>query len=203
MAVIACDMASRTSALLCLALAVACGDDSTGTTAGGSGTTASASSSDSGTPPGTTGGAATGSGGAEGSTGAPPADSSTSAPGTDSGSDSTGAGTTGSDESSGGSTDEGSSSGSSSGGEESSSSSDSGMVGPGECNETLGAPCGFGMYCDYPDDMCGEGLNGTCMPSSDFCPAIFDPHCGCDGVTHGNVCEAGGAGTDVAHPGPC
>ena len=74
---------------------------------------------------------------------------------------------------------------------------------PGECNEVMGVACGAGQFCDYPDDLCGTGANGTCMVSPMFCPLIFDPHCGCDGITHGNDCEANAFGTDIDYPGAC
>jgi hypothetical protein len=76
-------------------------------------------------------------------------------------------------------------------------------VAPGECNEMLGVPCAVGQFCDYPDAMCGAGANGTCLPAPGICPLIFDPQCGCDGVTHSNECIANGAGTDVDYAGPC
>ena len=86
---------------------------------------------------------------------------------------------------------------------DSGSSSGGGGVGPGECNETLGVTCAAGSFCDYPDDLCGTGANGVCTPAGGICPAIFDPHCGCDNVTHSNECVANGNGTDIASPGPC
>ena len=36
-----------------------------------------------------------------------------------------------------------------------------------------------------------------------FCITLYDPVCGCDGVTYGNACEAGCYGVEVACEGPC
>ncbi len=35
------------------------------------------------------------------------------------------------------------------------------------------------------------------------CPAVYDPVCGIDGMTYGNACEAGCAGVQILHEGPC
>ncbi len=77
-----------------------------------------------------------------------------------------------------------------------------------ECVEICG---GFsGIQCSDPDDFCKLDIGecccdffGVCTPFPTACPAIFDPVCGCDGVTYGNECEAGRAGVSVEHLGPC
>ena len=105
-----------------------------------------------------------------------------------------------------------SSSGTSTGGDDMSDSSSSGSsedstTGPvipeGMCNEMLNVGCGGNEWCDYPDDLCGAGMNGVCMPQPMVCNLIFAPHCGCDGADHSNACVANANGTDIDHPGNC
>ncbi|MGH8519053.1 MAG: DUF6748 domain-containing protein [Panacagrimonas sp.] len=65
--------------------------------------------------------------------------------------------------------------------------------------------CARNEWCDFPKgSMCGAADEpGICQPRPDACILIFDPVCGCDGITYGNACEAAAAGTDVVHNGPC
>lgn len=76
------------------------------------------------------------------------------------------------------------------------------------CGGFAGFTCRLGQYCHYPLDptgvSCGaaDGL-GQCENIPDVCPAIDAPVCGCDGVTYSSDCNAAGAGTSVAHDGPC
>ena len=79
----------------------------------------------------------------------------------------------------------------------------------GECGRVCGGlgphpPCPDGTFCKYPEGICGDGtFQGLCSPIPDACPDVWDPVCGCDGVTYGNECESDSAGASVAHRGEC
>jgi hypothetical protein len=71
----------------------------------------------------------------------------------------------------------------------------------GEDSCTSNDCCDIGSYCEKGEDDC-DGI-GSCVLLNDICPRIFDPWCGCDGVTYGNRCMAGAAGVNVVHRGEC
>lgn len=72
------------------------------------------------------------------------------------------------------------------------------------CGGFTGEPCPVGEVCILPPGHCdGADVPGECVPIPDACPAIWDPVCGCDGVTYSNVCEAIAAGTQIDHEGSC
>ena len=55
---------------------------------------------------------------------------------------------------------------------------------------------------------CEEEPIDACIDESQVCltcacPAVFDPVCGCDGVTYGNSCEAGIKGLTSYTAGAC
>ncbi len=65
-------------------------------------------------------------------------------------------------------------------------------------------PCEPDEFCDVPPGTCGDpSVIGVCRPIPSGCPNVWDPVCGCDGVTYGNACEAHAAGVSIAHPGEC
>ena len=73
---------------------------------------------------------------------------------------------------------------------------------PGECVEV----CRTNEDCN-PEDYClfeeCAAQSGTCQPRPDACPDLWDPVCGCDGVSYSNRCEAARAGISVDYPGAC
>ena len=57
------------------------------------------------------------------------------------------------------------------------------------------------MYCRKEIGECDDV--GTCQTKPDACYDLWDPVCGCDGVTYGNDCDAAAAGVSVDYKGEC
>ncbi len=73
------------------------------------------------------------------------------------------------------------------------------------CGGFTGYRCEPGEFCKFPDGICSDATDhtGVCTPIPNACPEVYDPVCGCDGVTYGNACEADRAAVSVKHPGVC
>ncbi len=73
-----------------------------------------------------------------------------------------------------------------------------------DCGGLAGVGCDVGEYCKFDVGSCGQGdQSGVCEAIPDGCDAVFDPVCGCDGVTYGNECFAHQAEMSIDHAGPC
>jgi Kazal-type serine protease inhibitor domain len=75
------------------------------------------------------------------------------------------------------------------------------------CGGRGGGTCASGEYCNYtPAAICGRAdATGTCtkIPKNSACDAVYDPVCGCDGMTYSNDCAATLAGASIDHTGAC
>ncbi len=75
---------------------------------------------------------------------------------------------------------------------------------PQVCGGITGASCDDGEFCEFSIGTCDiSDRQGLCAEIPVACPDVFDPVCGCDGVTYGNDCEADAVGASIAHVGPC
>ena len=68
-------------------------------------------------------------------------------------------------------------------------------------NCTDNSSCESDQYCEKSIGDCSG--NGECVINNIFCPEIWQPVCGCNGLTYANECYAAQAGVNIASLGSC
>lgn len=71
------------------------------------------------------------------------------------------------------------------------------------CGGFIGVPCPQGQFCDLPIGHCCCDFQGVCRDIPEACYLVYDPVCGCDGVTYGNACQAAMAQMSIDYEGEC
>jgi hypothetical protein len=74
----------------------------------------------------------------------------------------------------------------------------------GRCGGPNDVQCDEGYFCQSRPGACDTTTHiGRCTEIPVVCPLVFDPVCGCDGVTYDNACFAAEAEVSIDHVGPC
>ncbi len=76
--------------------------------------------------------------------------------------------------------------------------------GGNSCGGIVGDTCEEGQFCDRAEGLClGADIPGICVDVPESCAEIFDPVCGCNGMTYPNDCERQQVGVQKSHDGEC
>jgi hypothetical protein len=75
------------------------------------------------------------------------------------------------------------------------------------CGTRDAALCPEGEYCEYfgagTPAACNVSDGGVCRARPSTCDFLYDPVCGCNGLTYGNACAANAEGVSVRSAGEC
>jgi hypothetical protein len=76
--------------------------------------------------------------------------------------------------------------------------------GPCRCDGRTGNTCSDGDFCDHDPGTCFiRDAEGVCVEVGEYCLAVYDPVCGCDGVTYSNDCDRIQHRAQKLHDGAC
>lgn len=75
----------------------------------------------------------------------------------------------------------------------------SGTCPPPAC--TSNKECDPAAYCATATGACDSA--GACTPRPEKCSGLWQPVCGCDGLTYANACKAAQVGVPILHDGAC